>query len=164
MISATSGAYGIRIDDFKDAESVLSPKSKAILLAMIPLAGCGGGLDFDETGGVKIARSACPAVAIPTYTGDVTLFNPPAARTAEAIDVTATITNLTKNCVEGTDPIQVTAGFDVEARRASAGPARQVTLPYFATVLRAGSEIQSKQVGQIVVNFADGELRGKAHA
>lgn len=138
------------------------PKTSAILLAVLVLAGCKTDTEFDERGGFKIARSACPAAAIPTYTGDVTLFNPPAERRAEAIDVTASIANLRATCSDAGNSaqIQVTAEFDVQARRATAGPARTVTLPWFATVLRAGTKLESKQVGEISVVFPDGQLRG----
>ncbi len=141
------------------------PKTSAILLAVLVLAGCKTDTEFDERGGFKIARSACPAAAIPTYTGDVTLFNPPAERRAEAIDVTASIANLRATCNDAGNSaqIQVTAEFDVQARRATAGPARTVTLPWFATVLRAGSKLESKQVGEISVVFPDGQLRGTVH-
>ncbi|WP_066967982.1 hypothetical protein [Rhizorhabdus dicambivorans] len=139
------------------------PKTPAILLAALTLASCAQDTEFDERGGFKIARSACPAAAIPTYTGDITLFDPPAERRVEAIDVTATITNLQANCNDSGDRIQVTAGFDVQARRAAAGPARTVTLPWFATVLRAGTQLESKQIGQVTIQFADGQLRGSAH-
>ncbi|MES2497499.1 MAG: hypothetical protein V4618_15400 [Pseudomonadota bacterium] len=142
------------------------PKTSAILLAVLALAGCKTDTEFDERGGFKIARSSCPAAAIPTYTGDITLFNPPGERRAEAIDVTANLTNLRATCNEGGNSaqIQVTAQFDIFARRAAAGPARTVTLPWFATVLRAGTKIESKQIGQISVVFPDGELRGSVHA
>jgi hypothetical protein len=150
----------------KDALPVQFKKSTAILLAALTLAGCKTGTEFDERGGFKIARSACPAAAIAAYTGDITLFDPPAGRSVDAIDVTANITNLRANCNEaGTGPqIQVTAGFDVDARRAKAGPARSVTLPYFASVLRAGTQVEAKQVGTVTVNFADGQDRATVHA
>lgn len=142
------------------------PKTSAILLAVLVLAGCKTGTEFDERGGFKIARSACPAAAIATYTGDVTLFDPPAERRIEAIDVTASIANLKTSCTEGgnSPQVQLTAGFDVFARRATAGPARTVTLPWFATILRGGTQIESKQIGQVTITFPDGQLRGSAHA
>ncbi len=154
----------------KDAVPVQLPKSTAIfstalLLAALTLAGCKTDTEFDERGGFKIARSSCPAAAIATYTGDITLFNSPSARTVDAIDVTGTIANLQTSCNEGGNSalIQVTTQFDVLARRADAGPARSVTLPWFATVLRGGTTLESKQIGQVVINFADGQLRGQAH-
>jgi len=139
-------------------------KTKAILFAMLPLAACSSGMDFDETGGVKIARSSCPAVAVPTYTGDITLFSSPADRTIASLDLSAAITNVRTTCTEVGDRIQVVASFDVVARRAAAGPARQVSLPWFASVLRAGTQIESKQAGAVTVTFADNDVRGSAHA
>lgn len=141
------------------------PKSSAILLAALVLAGCKTDTEFDERGGFKIARSACPAAAIPSYTGDITLFDPPAERRVEALDVVANIANLQVSCNDAGNSaqIQVTAGFDIQARRSNAGPARSVTLPIFATVLRAGTEIESKQVSQVTVQFAEGQLRGSVH-
>ncbi len=82
-----------------------SLKTKAIILAMLTLAACSRGGEFDETGGIKIARSSCPAIAIPTYTGDITLFNPPADRTLAALDVSATITNVKTTCTDVGDRI-----------------------------------------------------------
>ncbi len=141
-------------------------KSTAILLTALTLAGCSGDTEFDERGGFKIARSACPAAAIATHTGDITLFDPLASRTVEALDVSASIANLQARCNEASNnpQIQLTADFDVHARRSKPGPARSVTLPWFATVLRAGTQIESKQIGSITINFADGELRGSARA
>ena len=150
----------------KDADPVQFKKSTAILLAALTLAGCKTDTEFDERGGFKIARSACPAAAIATYTGDITLFDPPADRSVTAIDVTAAISNLQASCNDAGNSaqVQVTAGFDVYARRSRPGPARSVALPWFATVLRAGTQLESKQVGQIVINFPEGELRGTGHA
>lgn len=150
----------------KDAQPLRFPKTSAILLAALTLASCKTDTEFDERGGFKIARSACPAAAIATYTGDITLFDPPAERRVESIDVTAAIANLQASCNDSgnSGQIQLTSQFDVYARRSTAGPARTVTLPFFATVLRAGNDIQSKQVGSVTIAFADGQLRGSAHA
>lgn len=134
----------------------------SISLAALSLSACAGKNEFDETGGIKIVRSACPAVAIPTYTGEITLFDPPASRDARAIDVSATITNIRTTCHETTDQLQTTTTFDVQARRANASGAREVVLPYFVTILRSGTQIQSKKVGRVAVRFNDGELRASA--
>jgi hypothetical protein len=114
-------------------------KTVSICLALLPLAACASDGEFDETGGVKITRSACPAIAIPAYTGDITLFNPPASRDARAIDVTATITNVRSSCTDAGANLQATASFEVHARRSNASGAREVVLPYFATVVRGGT-------------------------
>ena len=84
------------------------------VLLVLALAGCAGKNDFDETGGVKIVRSSCPAIAIPAFTGDVTLFNPPSSRDANAIDVVATMTNVRTTCNDAGAQIAATATFDVE--------------------------------------------------
>ncbi len=132
------------------------------------LAGCRsrGELVIDEGVGVTAVRSACPAVGIPDYTGDVTLMRSGGGTTADDIDVVATMTNVRSTCNEGardgSGKVFSAATFDVLARRSDARGARQVVLPYFITVLRGGSEVSSKRVGQVVLNFADGQERAKA--
>lgn len=139
------------------------PSFKVLIpsLLALTLAACGGKGEFDETGGVKIVRSSCPAVAIPAFTGDVTLFNPESSRDANAIDVVATLTDVRTTCNDTGAQIAATATFDVLARRSSAAGPRDVVLPYFATVTRAGTQIISKQVGRVALHFEDGQLRAQ---
>lgn len=139
---------------------VPSFKKISPLLLSLLLAACGKN-EFDSTGGVKVVRSSCPAVAVPAHTGDVTLFSPATARTADAIDVVATITNLRTTCNDAGDRITATANFDVLARRTSASGAREVVLPFFAVVTRGGTDIVSKQVGRVALRFEDGQLRAQ---
>jgi hypothetical protein len=47
----------------------------------------------------------------------------------------------------------------VQARRSNASGAREVVLPYFATVMRGGTKVVSKQLGRVAVRFEDGQLR-----
>lgn len=141
---------------------VPSKKIIAVSLTMLALAACARDTEFDETGGVRITRSSCPAVAIPVYTGDITLFNPPASRDAAAIDIVASIANLRSSCTDSGENLVATASFDVQARRANAAGAREVVLPYFATVMRGGSKIVSKQLGRVAVRFEDGQLRANS--
>ena len=54
--------------------------------------------------------------------------------------------------------------FDVFARRADVRGTRQVSLPYFVTVLRGGSAVVTKQVGTVTIAFADGQERARASA
>lgn len=133
----------------------------AFCLSLLMLAACKSTGDFDESGGVRITRSSCPAVAVPAYTGDVTMFDPPASREANAIDVVATLTNVRTTCGDSGSNIQATANFDVLARRSNAGPARDVVLPYFATVVRGGTAIVSKQTSRVALHFDAGQLRAK---
>ncbi len=130
---------------------------------LVGLAGCRstGEIVVDEGVGISALRSACPAVGIPDYTGDVTLFRTPGSTDATAIDLTATMTNVRTQCNEGGEKIYANASFDVLARRSDTRGARQVVLPYFVTVLRGGTAVISKRVGSVTVNFADGQERAQ---
>ena len=123
------------------------------------LAACAG-KQFDETGGLKVVRSTCPAVAIPAYTGDVTLFSPAQSRDARAFDVSATITNMRTRCDQSGAVVKADVDFDVIARRSSPSGARDLVLPYFVTVMRGGTRIMSKQESRVSIHFDDGQLRG----
>lgn len=150
-----------------------SPLFRAAVLGLAGtavLAGCRskGEIVIDEGVGITAVRTACPAVGIPDYTGDVTLFRTPGARDAASIDVTAAITNLRSQCddrpKDRTAKVFTSLGFDVEARRTDTRGARSVSLPYFVTVLRAGKAVISKRVGSVTLNFANGQERAEAHA
>jgi len=126
------------------------------------LAGCSTVGDFDETGGISAIRSACPTVAVPAATGDITLFNPPQSRDAKAIDVVATLTNVRSTCNDQTENIATTVTFDVRARRTSAEGARDVTLPFFVAVMQGGTAVVAKRIGHVTLHFDAGSVRASA--
>src|SRR3546814_16360947 len=95
-------------------------------IAVLSLAACARVGKIDVTGGIIAKRSACPSVAIPDYTGDITLFNPPQSREASAIDVVANITNLRSTCDDSGPQLYTNATFDVLAHRSDANGARDV--------------------------------------
>lgn len=135
-----------------------------VLVAAIglALASCGRRdvISASESGiGLLVNRTACPAVATPVHTNEITIFNPRSSREASAIDATAVITNIRNTCSDGPDSIQTVATFEVQARRTNPSGARQIVLPYFATVLRGNGQIVSKEIGRVGLNFADGQLR-----
>jgi hypothetical protein len=132
----------------------------ASMIALALLAGCTRRGNVEQ-GGVYTIRSACPQVAIPAATGDITLFDPAASRDASAIDVEATITNVRANCQEGASDVVSTATFDVVATRRDPTQARQVVLPFFDVVVRAGQDVVAKRVGAVELNFAAGSLRAQ---
>jgi hypothetical protein len=141
--------------------------SRLILLGGVALALAGCAKDkseLDETGGRQVVRSVCPAVAVPAYTETISLFSLPGTHDSRALDVTATITNFRTHCDDSGATVRSATTFDVVAQRANASGARDITLPYFSTVLRAGSTMMSKQIGQVQIHFADGQLRGKGVA
>ena len=134
--------------------------------ALAAIASCAKDNDISVSAGgagITSTRSACPAVAVPAYTGDITLFDPATSRDARAIDVVATITHVTPQCNEESEKVYQLADFDVVATRRDAGPARTVTLPYFSTVVQGGTAVIAKRVGQVTVNFAEGQVRGTGH-
>jgi hypothetical protein len=136
-------------------------KSKAALAALIPivLAACSTPNGQITDTGITATRSACPAVAIPASTGDITLFNPPSSRDSTAIDVVANITNLRSTCDESGNNIVTSLTFDVHAQRRDGRGAREVVLPYFVVAVQGGTQVQSKAVSRVGLSFADGALR-----
>lgn len=137
-----------------------------VLTLGLALAACAGKGDLilDEGVGITAVRTACPAVGIPDYTGDVTTFRVPGSTTADNIDVTAAITNLRSTCDDTGAKVHTQATFDVLARRTDTHGARSVTLPYFAIVLRGSSAVVTKRLGAVTINFADGQERAQASA
>ncbi|MGZ3172170.1 MAG: hypothetical protein ACXWJC_03670 [Croceibacterium sp.] len=133
-------------------------------LAATALAGCHheGDIVIQEGVGITALRTTCPAVGIPDYTGDVTLFTPPASRTADAIDVTATMTNVRTTCNDSGQKVYAVANFDVLGLRRDTRGARTVQLPYFTAVVRGGGAVTAKRVGTVTLNFADGQARAQA--
>lgn len=148
-----------------------SPRKMIAMLcgtaALVTAAGCAKDNDIDVSGGgagITATRSTCPAVAVPAYTGDITLFDPVTSRDARAIDVVATVTNLTPQCNDQGEKVYQLVDFDVMATRRDAGPARTVTVPYFSTVVQGGTAVVAKRVGQVTISFAEGQIRGTGHA
>ena len=131
----------------------------AALLAFALLGACRhtGNLTVEENG-VYAIRSACPIAGVPAGTGDVTLFNPPGSTDSRAIDVTAAISDVRAVCQDAGNDVASTITFTVVGLRSSAGPARQVVLPYFDVALRGGQTVAAKQIGQAVLNFAAGDI------
>ena len=145
---------------------VRNPALKKLLplVALALLSACARDGEIDQTGGIAITRTACPAVAVPAQTGDITVFNPVSSRDARAVDVTANITNLRMVCGDQGDDVVAEASFAVEARRTNTNGPRTIDLPYFSTVVRGGTVVVSKRVERVTLTFADGEARASATA
>ncbi|HOB12792.1 MAG TPA: hypothetical protein PK680_01075 [Novosphingobium sp.] len=128
------------------------------------LAGCKstGDIVIEDGVGISAVRTACPAVGIPDYTGDVTLFRTPGNTNSGNIDVVAAMTNVRSECNDAGDKVFTNVTFDVLARRTDTRGERTVTVPYFITVLRGGKAVVTKRVGQATLTFADGQERAQA--
>ena len=133
----------------------------AAALLSLTLLGCSREGEIVSTG-VITTYTACPPVAIVAPTGDITLFDPPQSRDSTAIDVVATMTNVRSTCDESGEFIVTNATFEVQARRRDNRGAREVVVPYFASVVQGGANPVSKSVSRIALRFADGDYRATA--
>ena len=136
----------------------------SLAAATLALGGCKtkGDIVVDEGVGITAVRGACPAVGVPDYTGDVTLFSRPGATDASAIDVTAAMTNVRSSCNDSGEKVYAEASFDVLARRTDTSTARTVQLPYYVTVMRGSTAVVTKRLGTVTINFAPGQERAQA--
>ncbi len=139
----------------------------AIVVAACAAAGLSackseGDIVVEQGVGITALLSVCPAVGIADHTGDITVFSPASADTADAIDVTAAITNVRASCDDSGSEVYSTATFDVRAMRRDTNGARTVELPYFTTVLRGGDAVIAKRLGTVTLTFADGQDRAVA--
>lgn len=137
---------------------MINPKVALPALLSLALLGCNREGELTKLG-IMTTRSACPTVAIAAGTGDITLFNPDASRDASAIDVVAYITDVRSSCNETGEYITSVVNFAVHAQRRNPTGPRQVVLPYYAAVVQGGTNVVSKSVGRVALNFADGEYR-----
>jgi hypothetical protein len=143
---------------------VFKPRAAAVALISLMIAGCSaeGEITSAGGGGIYAVRSACPAVAIPAATGDITLFNPPSSRDAAAIDVVATMTNVRSTCDDSGEFVVTNASFEVQGQRRDARGDRDVVVPYFATVVQGGTNVVSKRLGRVGLHFAEGQYRASS--
>ena len=138
----------------------------APITVVLVLGGCAGkgDLDISEAGaGVTAVRTACPTVGVPAGTGDVTLFDPATSRDATSIDVFASMTYVRSSCGDAGADFFTDVTFQVLARRGSASGPRDVTLPYFITVVQGGSAVVAKRIGRVVVHFDAGQTRASVN-
>lgn len=150
----------VRSPAFLHEKTLSVPSSKLPLSLILALAlGACATDDIVEDGGVVITRSACPAVAIPASTGDITTFDPPTSRDARAIDVVAYVTNVRSTCSDTGDRIVTTATYEVRGQRRDGAAARSVVLPVFTTMVQGGVNIVAKRTDRVALNFAAGAVR-----
>ncbi len=131
---------------------------RAALLLLLALAAC-------QQNPLRVTRSPCPAVAIPNHVGQVTRFNPPESRDADAIDFVAQIVDVDASCTPSEAVVTSEVRFAVTAvRRAQAGvalPPRDVDLPLFVSLVQGGNVLVAKQATAVRVSFPEGSLRGR---
>ena len=75
----------------------------------------------------------------------------------------AQITNLRGSCTETAgEHIVTNATFDVQARRRDNRGAREVILPYFASVVQGNGNVVAKRVSRVAIRFEDGQYRASS--
>ncbi len=156
------GSYDSGLSSDRRKEVPVKLRLASIMILAL-VAGCSRRGNIEE-GGIYTIRSACPQVAIPAATGDITTFDPAGSTAASAIDIEAAITDLRDACQESGNDVISTATFNVVATRRDPTQARQVILPYFDAVVQAGNRVVAKRVGQVALNFAAGSLRAQTSA
>jgi len=131
--------------------------------ALAALAGCtsSGELVVQNGVGITAVRSACPAVGLADYTGDITVLRA-GSTDSRAIDIVAAITDVRAKCDPTTSPVESAVSFKVIARRSDAHGDRTVTLPYFVTVVRGTNVVIAKRLGTVTLHFAEGQTRAEA--
>ena len=138
---------------------LFTSKAAAAVLLSLGLAACAREGDIQQTG-ILTSYTACPPVAVIAPAGDVTLFDPATSRDSTAIDVVANITNVRSTCSGETGENIITeVTFEVQARRRDNRGVRDVTVPYFTTVVQGNSNVVAKRVRQLTLRFADGAYR-----
>lgn len=135
---------------------LLNSKAAAAVLLSLGLLGCAREGDIFQTG-ILTTYTACPAVAIPAPAGDITLFDPPTSREANAIDIVATMSNVRSTCNETGEYIVTNASFEISGRRRDNRGVREVVLPYFATVVQGDGNVVAKRVSRVGLRFEDGQ-------
>ncbi|HWT13125.1 MAG TPA: hypothetical protein VN231_10265 [Allosphingosinicella sp.] len=143
---------------FEDPLRLFTTKPAVAVLLSLGLLGCAREGDIVPRG-ILATYTACPPVAIPAPAGDITLFDPAGSRDASAIDIVANITNLRGTCDETGQYIVTNASFEVHARRRDNRGARDVVLPYFATVVQGNGNVVAKKLSRVGLRFADGQYR-----
>nr|WP_232473901.1 hypothetical protein [Sphingomonas sp. MA1305] len=90
------------------------------------------------------------------------MFDPATSQDASAIDVVADMTNVRGTCNDAGEQIATTVTFEVLARRTRTDSARDVTLPFYIAVVRGGTQVTAKRIGQVRVHFDAGQARAQA--
>ena len=98
---------------------------------------------------------------MPAATGDITLFNPPGAPTAGAIDVSATITNVRSTCTSEATRSSRRSTSTSSATAAPPGRRARWCLPYFSVAVQGGSNVAAKRIGAVALNFPAEQLRAQ---
>ncbi|WP_262695872.1 hypothetical protein [Kordiimonas aquimaris] len=100
---------------------------------------------------LEVTISRCPAVAIVGDAGTLTRFDGE-DRNVENVLYTASISDVSVSCEEG-DAVASAISFYVGAQSDGRVTNQTVTVPYFVVVLKDNSQIVTKRVYDVALNF-----------
>ncbi len=100
---------------------------------------------------LEVTISRCPAVAVVGDTGTLTRFNGD-GRTDEDVIYTASISDIAVSCEEG-ESVTSAIGFYVSAHSDGRLVNQVITLPYFVAVMKDNSEIVTKRIYDVTLDF-----------
>ena len=106
---------------------------------------------------LEVTISRCLAVAVVGDVGTLTQFQG-SGRTTEDVVFTASIRDVQSSCDEG-DSVESEVVFTIGAQGGPALADSEVTIPYFAAVLKDNSQIITKRVYDVTLRF---DSEGKA--
>jgi len=101
----------------------------------------------------EVTVSRCLAVAVVGDVGTLTKFRGD-KQTTDDVAFTASIMDVESRCEEGTN-VRSEVAFYIGAQSGPALANRTVTIPYFVAVLKDNSQIVSKKIFDVTLNFDD---------
>jgi uncharacterized lipoprotein YmbA len=100
---------------------------------------------------LEVTISRCPAVAIVADTGSMTRFDGEGVN-VENVLFTATISDVVVTCNEE-EAVNNAVGFYINAHSDGRVTNQTITVPYFAVVLKDNSQIVTKRIFDVELNF-----------
>ena len=101
----------------------------------------------------EVTVSRCLAVAVVGDVGTLTKFKGEGTTTGD-VEFTASIMDVESRCEEA-DDVRSEVAFFVGAQAGPALIGKQITVPYFVAVLKDNSQIVSKKIFNVTLNFDD---------
>lgn len=131
-----------------------------ILACLSILAACGPNDTGPGTliGELRGDSRACPAIGVLDHAVDITVFQPGKGRDLTDIEYEGEFRGAGTDCDydEELRMVNSTAFFKILATRGPAARNRQVELPIFVAIVRAGGEIVDKRQYPVLLKFEDG--------
>ncbi|MEM7571231.1 MAG: hypothetical protein AAF337_15695 [Pseudomonadota bacterium] len=124
------------------------------LLALTLVGAC-------NTNPLIVEITDCPAIGFVRYANSVTAFRDGAMATADNVTYRAVMSNLDVDCQDRGEGIRTRVDFTITAEPGPAGSPRQIALPYFLVIARAGDELLAKSIYMAQVSLTGPDDRGR---